>query len=918
MERLCRAAHRLHQPNFWLLIALFALLAIVPASASQAQTCDPNPCVNGGTCQDDGRGDISCRCPGGTSGEFCEIIEEPDPCAPNPCFSGGTCNDLGNGAFTCECPEGTSGELCEINTDPCEPDPCVNGLCEDFGSGEFVCRCDLGFGGILCDLEVDICDPNPCSNGGTCSDTGEGTFSCECPPGTSGDNCEIIDNEAACDPNPCLNDGSCDEVDGGFLCRCPFGFEGTLCELFGDTCAVNQCQNEGTCIDNEDGTFGCECPEGFEGELCETESEPEDPPGPCNPDPCLNGGLCFDIAIGGNPFFCSCVPPFSGTTCEIENVIPQCAPNPCLNDGTCTDNGDNTFSCDCAVGFGGDTCEFDTDLCDPNPCLNNGTCFLDGENPACSCPEGFDGEFCQNEIAEIGLGSFFDEASGIVTDFRGGFTGVLNGDASWGLGQQVTSLEVNGTGYVEVVDPGFNSALDLTERLTISAWVRPDTLGGNQMVLSKDNAFELEFGKVSDDQWNIRFNNFVAAVGNQRMVEGVWQHLTVTWDGVRIFLYYNGVQDGPEATYFAPLFNNDNNIGVGARPAPATAGGPTFFLDGAIDDVRLYDRVLSEMEVAQLFTSTVTDIEPPVRSNNLPGSVVAAGTTSTSLGLDTDENAVCSFDTVVGTRFEDMPNVFAVTAGTSHSEGLSGLTDNSINRFLARCQDGRGNTNSDDVDLSFVVGNVDLVSDLAAFWPLDEGSGCDALDVTGQHDGLLGPDCLNVLAPSWLPGVSGFSLFFDGDFDEVAVTATEVLQTPAAITMAAWIRHPPSFRFESIIDYRDASTDGYDLYTTDQSKLFMRVDNGSLASSAVVADNEWHHVVGVYDGNQIRLYVDGLLDSTTTVGAQGIDVENPILYLGRNFSASFAELNGNLDEVMIYTRALSDIEVFQVFITVQP
>lgn len=911
MDRICRPTTSFSRPNVWLLFAVFALLAMLPAADSQAQTCDPNPCLNGGLCQDNGRGDISCRCPVGTSGDLCEIIVAPDPCAPNPCLNGGSCNDLGNGAFSCECPAGTSGETCQVDTDPCDPDPCFNGVCQETGSSEFLCRCDLGFGGPLCNIEVDICDPNPCSNGGTCTDTGAGTFSCACPPGTSGDTCDVIVTEDPCSPNPCLNDGSCDEVDGGFLCRCPLGFEGELCELFGDACAVNQCQNEGTCVDNENGTFSCACPEGFEGEFCETVTEPE---GPCNPSPCLNGGSCF---VFGTNTFCSCVSPFSGTFCEVENTIPQCSPNPCLNEGTCTDNGDNTFSCECVEGFGGDTCEVDTNLCDPNPCFNGGSCFLDGENPACSCPEGFDGELCENELAAVGLGTFLDESFGTVTDFRGGFIGVLEGDAFWGQGQQVASLEVNGAGYVQVDDPGAGSALDITSAITLSAWVRPDRLGANQMVLSKDDAYEMELGKVSADRWSVRFNNIVAAVSNQPLVEGVWQHLAATWDGSTIRLFNNGNLAGG-ASFTGPLNSNDSHIGIGARPAPAVSGGPAFFLDGGVDDVRIYDTALSLAEVAALFSSTVTDITPPLRSNGVPATSQASGTTSTTLGLDTDELAVCSFDTVAGQRFDEMSSVFTVTAGTVHSEALTGLTDDSIERYFVRCQDSRGNTNTDDVDLSFVVGDVDLVSDLAAFWPLDEGSGCSALDVTGLHDGALGPDCVGNDSPAWTPGISGSALSFVGGFDEVAVAATPVLQTPAALTLSAWIRRAASFRFESIIDYRDAATDGYDLYTTDQSKLFMRVNNGALTSSSVVTDGDWHHVVGVYDGNQMRLYVDGLLDSTATVGPQSIDVENALLYMGRNFSADFFGFNGVIDEVMIYTRALSDIEVFQVFLTALP
>lgn len=888
---------------FFAALVLVGLAAWAPGVTAQ-ELCDPNPCLNGGLCTDDGRGSFSCRCPVGTSGELCEILDSA--CLPNPCQNSGVCVEEEGGTFSCECQPGTSGELCEVIEDPCLPNPCLNdGTCINEEGGDFSCRCDFPFGGELCELIVDVCDPNPCQNGGSCNDLGEGAFSCTCPADTSGELCEITTTES-CEPNPCQNGGECEIDDEGLSCRCPIGFGGPFCETPENPCEViDPCLNGGVCTDEGDGTSSCACPPEFTGEFCETEI------GICSPNPCLNGGFCFEF--NGAPF-CNCPLGTSGTFCE---EVDPCLPNPCLNDGTCLPQEDDTFLCECPEGIGGELCDLDLDPCDPNPCLNEGVCSFDGESTSCACPGGFDGELCEIVSVDTGIGSFFDEGVGIVTDFRSGLTGVLEGDADWGLGQQGSALVVSGAGYVEVDDAGTGSPLDITGALSIALWIRPDDLGGTQILVSKDDAYELEIGKLSTDTWNLRLDNVIAGVAGSAITEGVWQHLAATWDGTTVTFYVNGQADG-SAGFSGPIPANDNNLGVGARPTSAINGGPAFFFAGAVDDVRIFDRALTAQEVADLFTGTVSDLEPPVRSNPLPGAQ-PAGTTSATLGLDTDEAASCRFDSSAGVRFADMAGIFPGEGATEHREPLSGLSDGSILRFFARCQDSLGNRNGDDLDLSFVVGDVDLLSDLSAFWTFDEGSGCTALDATTAHDGALGPDCLGTgNAPQYVAGINGTGLLFDGSDDEVAAPSSPALATPSELTLAAWIRHGASFRFESIIDHRDAFDDGYDLYLTDQSTVFMRVASAFLAGTVDVGDGEWHHVVGVYSGSEIRIYVDGILDNGLSISPQTVDVEAAEIFLGRHFAESFFGFGGSIDEVMIYGRALSEIEVFETFLSTQP
>lgn len=77
---------------------------------------------------------------------------------------------------------------------------------------------------------------------------------------------------------------------------------------------------------------------------------------------------------------------------------------------------------------------------------------------------------------------------------------------------------------------------------------------------------------------------------------------------------------------------------------------------------------------------------------------------------------------------------------------------------------------------------------------------------------------------------------------------------------------------------------------------------------ANVNDGRWHHVAGAYDGSVARLYVDGVEDgSVETTGPIATNTER--IYLGENAEAPGRQWSGLIDDVRIYSRALSADEI---------
>jgi len=129
------------------------------------------------------------------------------------------------------------------------------------------------------------------------------------------------------------------------------------------------------------------------------------------------------------------------------------------------------------------------------------------------------------------------------------------------------------------------------------------------------------------------------------------------------------------------------------------------FSDG--DTAYLYvvdeDGSVNEQGYQIAFGPAGPDTTPPVRSQSSPAGELAAGTTSTSLSLSTNEIAVCKYSSTSNVPYATMPNTFSTTGGTSHSTTITGLSDGNTYNYYVRCQDTSGNANTNDYLISFSV-----------------------------------------------------------------------------------------------------------------------------------------------------------------------------------------------------------------------
>src|SRR3989441_24250 len=282
----------------------------------------------------------------------------------------------------------------------------------------------------------------------------------------------------------------------------------------------------------------------------------------------------------------------------------------------------------------------------------------------------------------LGLYYRFDEGAGsLANDSSGnGNTGSLLGGTTWTAGQLGQAVNFNGVSGN--VTASTTTGLNQSTTLTIAAWINPSDVSATYRTLVAKGAAGLRGYAV--DLYNGKLN-FIKVTGadvtsSVLLSTGTWQHVAITWNAAtsEVKFYMNGALAQTISDSFvppAPLDTDNLLVSLWLR-------GGSYFA-GAMDELRIYNRVLSATDILALYNITppTVSITAPTAGATVSGTVTVSATATDNVG-------------VVGVQFKlDDANLGAEVMSAPYALSWNTATASNGTHTLARvARDAAGNS----------------------------------------------------------------------------------------------------------------------------------------------------------------------------------------------------------------------------------
>ena len=541
----------------------------------------------------------------------------------------------------------------------------------------------------------------------------------------------------------------------------------------------------------------------------------------------------------------------------------------------------------------------------------------------------------------------FSEGTGTLTvDGSGvGNDGTIHG-ATWTDGKVGNGLHFDGINdWVEVAD---DPSLDLLDQITVEAWVNLDDLTDGGIIGKYDNWAEYNYclwfegGILYFEVGNA--NVFETKVSYSGISSGTWYHIAGTYDKQNVKLYVNGSNVATTA----------ENRTMGNGGGPLCIGNVRYnginthsynetdeFFRGKIDEISIYGIALSQAEIQNRYNdggsggSGDTCIDSIAMNQTVNGSWTSDCDSTNRPGMyakyytfSLSSTAEVQIDLVSGLD----PFMYLLSgSGMDGSviiyddDGGEGVNSNITVTLSAGSYTIEATTYSSGITGDFTLylaGGGQPVVDAVASYGFSEGTGT----LTGDGSGTGNDGTIHGAA--WTDGKVGNGLHFDGINDWVEVADDPSLDLIDQITVEAWVNLDDLTDGGIIGKYDNYSYYNYCLWF-EGGILYFEIGNRSTSyfekkvSYSGLNTGTWYHIVGTYDRQNVRLYVNASnVDTepeTREMGPGGgpLCIGN-VRYNGINthsYNETDAFFRGKVDEIRIYDYALSAQQVYDRYIS---
>ena len=258
------------------------------------------------------------------------------------------------------------------------------------------------------------------------------------------------------------------------------------------------------------------------------------------------------------------------------------------------------------------------------------------------------GAYCADDPDLVGCWPFEEGSGTVIYDDSGSYNdGTVIESPTWSPGWVDSyALDLNGTSQYGLIPD--DSTLDLTTAVTMAAWIQPEQAAAQDLINKAQtgitDGYELSLAPTSGDgtSQKVFFRINEASNGDtyrvnstsQYPTDGSWMHVVATFDGTTLRMYVNGTLENSISAAGQTIFANDASLSIGAQPS---GGSAIRYFMGAIDDARIYNRALSDLEIQALFGNT-----PPTAVNDdysIPENIQLIVDAPGVLGNDSDPDS---------------------------------------------------------------------------------------------------------------------------------------------------------------------------------------------------------------------------------------------------------------------------------------
>lgn len=476
-----------------------------------------------------------------------------------------------------------------------------------------------------------------------------------------------------------------------------------------------------------------------------------------------------------------------------------------------------------------------------------------------------------------------------------------------------------GAGSNSYIGVGQKAEHRLGVHMSLEAWIKPavqDQYDGIVHKMFDSGSTESGYGLYLDGTSGVYFglvpegsSAIFLSSGASTITLGDWNHVVGTYDGETMRVYVNGVEENTQSVSATSIdYNPLPDLDIGRY---YDDDDELYEFNGSIDEVRIYNITLTAQQVASLHNNRTDIIEYQQTTRGeqwqceiTPNDGYIYGTAKKSNNL-TIRNFVTTHSTPV------------LNSSDGKNSTLENLTcynqsfyDKDVDNLRAIYNWYFNGTSLTVLNMPFEGGSNDT-------WTKDY--------TVYENDGVVNGAEWNATS---VDSSDGGYIFEGGTGNEFGASQGDYINLSqhnehavgANFTIEAWIYPREQDAYDGIVHKlfdTGATESGYGLYLDGTSgAYFGLVPTGSSAiylSSGVgtITLNDWNHVVGTYDGETMRIYIDGDEAANQTVSATSIDYSPAVdLLIGRySDDDEVYAFNGSIGEVKIFNRSLTANQV---------